>query len=270
VTDLNTNGEKANMRHPEFQAGAILVLDESADEKTSDHSAGASRQHNGRLGKVEMSQVGVFLSLVTPRVNTWIDGELYLPKVWFEEAYAERREQVGNPEIRTFQTKLELGWQMIQRAKANQTLFDAVVMDDLYGRNATLRQRLDQEGIEYYADVPANTVVYLDKPQIVYPKTKRGKRSKRPKVVAKQRYEVRDLRHHPDLERAVITWRANERGMLRAQFARCRLGPLWHPTPSGMAPHPPRYPAGHLRLEQCFPQHLLRDNGLAQIASLLH
>jgi SRSO17 transposase len=66
--------------HPEFQAGAVLVLDESPDEKAGDHSAGASRQHNGRLGKVEMSQVGVFLSLVTPRVNTWIDGELFIPE----------------------------------------------------------------------------------------------------------------------------------------------------------------------------------------------
>ena len=32
-------------QHPEFQSGAVLVLDESADEKAGDHSAGASRQH---------------------------------------------------------------------------------------------------------------------------------------------------------------------------------------------------------------------------------
>ena len=207
--------------HSEFQAGAVLVLDESADEKAGDHSAGAGRQYNGRLGKVEMSQVGVFLSLVTPRVNTWIDGELYLPKHWFQEAYADRRRQVGIPDTRTFQTKPELGWQMVQRAQANQVPFGAVAMDDLYGRNTTLRHRLDQAGIEYYGDIPANTMVYLDKPKIVYPKTKRGKRSKRPKIMAKQRYEVRQLLHHPALERATITLRANERGMLRTQFARC-------------------------------------------------
>ena len=207
--------------HSEFQTGAVLVLDESADEKAGDHSAGAGHQYNGRLGKVEMSQVGVFLSLVTPRVNTWIDGELYLPKHWFEEAYADRRRQVGIPETHTFQTKPELGWQMIQRAQANQVPFGAVAMDDLYGRNPTLRHRLDQAGIEYYGDIPSDTIVYLDKPKIVYPKTKRGNRSKRPKIMAKQRYEVRQLLHHPALERATITLRANERGMLRAQFARC-------------------------------------------------
>jgi SRSO17 transposase len=209
--------------HSEFQAGAMLILDESADEKAGDHSAGAGRQHNGRLGKVEMSQVGVFLSLATPRAHTWIDGELYLPDRWFGDVYAERRKKVGIPETRTFQTKPELGWQMIQRAQVNQIPFEAVVMDDLYGRNDVLRQRLDQAGIEYYGDIPANTFVYLDKPQVTYPKTKQGKRSKRPKIVAKRRYEARQLLHHPALEWFTITLRPNERGMLSAQFARCRV-----------------------------------------------
>ena len=68
--------------HPTFQE-AILILDESAEEKAGGHSAGAGRQHNGRLWKIEMSQVGVFLALVTPDVCTWIDGELYLRLVWF-------------------------------------------------------------------------------------------------------------------------------------------------------------------------------------------
>jgi SRSO17 transposase len=210
-------------RHPEFQVGAMLVLDESPDEKASDHSAGASRQHNGRLGKVEMSQVGVFLSLVTPHVNTWIDGELYLPKCWFTKAYTERRQKAGIPEGRTFHTKPELGWQMIQRVQANQVPFDAVLMDDLYGRNDVLRQRLDQAGIEYYGDIPATTVVYLDQPQIIYRKTKRGKRAKQPEIIAQQRYEVRHLLGHPGLEWATLTLRPYERGMLSAQFGRCRV-----------------------------------------------
>jgi SRSO17 transposase len=210
-------------RHPEFQTGAMLVLDESADEKAGGYSAGASRQHNGRLGKVDMSQVGVFLSLATPRAHTWIDGELYIPERWFGEAYAKRREKAGIPEDRVFQTKPELGWQMIQRAVFNRVSFEAVVMDDLYGRNNVLREHLDGAGIEYYGDVPANTVVYLDEPRVIYPKTKRDKRSKRPKIVAKHRYEARELLAHPILDWATITLRPNERGMLVAQFGRCRV-----------------------------------------------
>ena len=47
---------------PGWAQGGVLLLDESAEEKAGAKSAGAGRQHNGRLGKVEMSQVGVFLA----------------------------------------------------------------------------------------------------------------------------------------------------------------------------------------------------------------
>jgi SRSO17 transposase len=210
-------------QHPEFRSGAMLILDESAQEKAGDHSAGAARQHNGRLGKVEMSQVGVFLSLATPRAHTWIDGELYIPRHWFDDAYARRREKASIPKNRIFQTKPELGWRMIQRVVANQVYFEAVIMDDLYGRNDVLRKHIDQAGIEYYGDIPANTTVYVDQPQIIYPRTKRSKRSKRPQIVAQRRYEARQLLHHPELEWSTITLRPNERGMLAAQFGRCRV-----------------------------------------------
>ena len=210
-------------QHPEFQAGAMLIIDESAEQKAGPFSAGAGRQHNGRLGKIEMSQVGVFAARVTPRVTTWIDGELFFPARWFEAASAAPRQKVGFPDERTFATKPELAWAIIQRVRANGVPFEAVAMDDLYGRNAQLRQRLDEAHIEYDGDVPENTVVYLDPPQIIYPLTKRGQPSTTYTVVANQRCEVRDLLHHPDLEWAEITLRPHERGQLRARFGRCRV-----------------------------------------------
>ncbi|MBK8432530.1 MAG: hypothetical protein IPL28_15080 [Chloroflexi bacterium] len=48
---------------PEFQKGSVLIIDESAD-KSGQHKAGSSRQHNGNLGKIEQSQVGVFAGLI--------------------------------------------------------------------------------------------------------------------------------------------------------------------------------------------------------------
>jgi len=53
-------------RQQQFASGNILIIDESADEKAGETSAGAGRQHNGRLGKVDCCQVGVFLR-VRPR-----------------------------------------------------------------------------------------------------------------------------------------------------------------------------------------------------------
>jgi SRSO17 transposase len=208
--------------HPAF-GEAILVLDESAEEKSGSQSAGAGRQHNGRLGKVEMSQVGVFLSLVTPTVNTWIDGELYIPIHWFEEAHAEKRKASGIPDERTFQKKPELGWQMIQRAQARKIPFQAVVMDDLYGRNGVLRQHLEEAHIEYYGDVPEDTQVYLTQPQVVYPLTKRNQPAKNPQIVGAKAVEVRELRQQPALQWQTIRLRPNERGYLEAKFARWRV-----------------------------------------------
>jgi SRSO17 transposase len=61
-----------------------LLVDESADEKAGDNSAGAGKQYNGRMGKVETSQVGVLLSYVNLKVAqgfwTWLDGKLFLPE----------------------------------------------------------------------------------------------------------------------------------------------------------------------------------------------
>jgi SRSO17 transposase len=219
IADIQENVK----REAEFQAGAMLIFDESAEQRVGEYSAGAGRQHNGRLGKIEMSQVGVFATLATPRVNTWIDGELFFPKHWFDAEQADKRQKVGFPAGRTFKTKPELVWQIAQRLKERGLPFEAVAMDDLYGRNARLRANLAGLGIEYYGDIPENTVMYLDKPQIVYPLTKRGQPSKHYQVVAKQRCTAKELPQHPGMEWADITLRPNERGQLRARFGRYRV-----------------------------------------------
>lgn len=76
---------------------------------------------------------------------------------------------MGVPEDRQHQTKPELGLVMIRRAKARQLPFEEVACDDLYGRDNQFRAELDQAGIVYYADVPANTQVYLQQPEIGIP-----------------------------------------------------------------------------------------------------
>ena len=216
-------------QRPEFQGNTMLLIDESADEKAGEHSAGAGRQHNGRLGKVEMSQVGVFLSLATPTLSTWIDGELFIPESWFKPEADERRAKVGIPSDRTFQTKPQLAWTMIQRAVANGIPFEGVAMDTLYGRSKKLRADLDQAGLEYYADVPADTQVYLCRPNLVYPQTKRGKRAKRPTVEG-HAYEVRSLLESQHLRWQPITVRPTEQGYLTAEFVRLPVWTLYQDT----------------------------------------
>jgi SRSO17 transposase len=206
--------------HPHFASGSVLIGDESADERRGDVLIGGGRQYNGRLGKVDLSQVGVFLSLAKAGKHNWIDGELFLPEAWFDEAHQELRERLGVPKERSFQTKLELFWQMVQRSQREGVAFDAVAVDGLYGKSFWLRQQMDQAQIEFYADVPANTKVYLSEPRIGIPQNHRGRQATKPSVLSPLAYRVENLRHHPAVHWHSLTIRPTERGWLDADFAR--------------------------------------------------
>lgn len=208
----------------EVQSEMMLLLDESADEKAGAYSVGAGRQYNGRRGKVEMSQVGVFLSVAKGTFWSWVDGEVFLPEHWFTDEYADRRRRAGIGPERVFMTKPELGWQMIQRARANGLPFEAVACDTLYGRSTWLRDQMTQAGIEYYADVPANTKVYLSEPQIGVPANKRGRKARKERVLSPKAYRVDRLRDHPDSVWQHVEIRPSERGILAADFA---VVPVW-------------------------------------------
>ena len=210
--------------HPHFTSGSVLIGDESADDRRGAVLVGGGRQYNGRRGKVDFSQVGVFLSLAKDGKHNWLDGELFLPEVWFDEAHQPLREQLGVPAERRFQTKLELFWQMVQRCQREGVPFAAVVMDGLYGQSFWLRQQLAQAHIEFYADVPANTQVYLSEPLIGIPQSHRGAKATKPRVLAPQVYRVDQLRQHPHALWQTLTLRPTERGWLVADFARL---PVW-------------------------------------------
>jgi SRSO17 transposase len=210
--------------HPHFASGSVLLGDESADVRGGDVLVGGGRQYNGRLGKVDLSQVGVFLSLVKDGKHNWIDGELFLPEAWFDEAHQVLRERVGVPKERHFQTKIELCWQMVQRTQQEGIEFEAVAVDGFYGQSFWLRQQMTQADIEFYADVPANTQVYLSEPVIGIPQNRRGPKAKTPKVLSPLAYRVDNLPHHPSVLWQTLTIRPTERGWLTADFARL---PVW-------------------------------------------
>ena len=86
--------------------GTVGVVDESGFSKKGAHSAGVARQRNGRLGKEDNCQVGVFLVGVTPGGAALLDHGLYLPETWCEdtEACRDRRAKVHIPEAVPFET----------------------------------------------------------------------------------------------------------------------------------------------------------------------
>jgi SRSO17 transposase len=229
---------------PGLQHGGVLLLDESADKKAGDKSAGAGRQHNGRLGKVDMSQVGTLLAyanLSDPNrpLWTWVEGELYLQEHWFTPEMKEARERAGIPKELEFETKITKGWNMIQRVQANGLLFKVVACDDLYGRSTWLRDQLDEAGLIYMADVPRNTQVYLQKPVLGVPDPVPGRRGPKPtriQVLNKVKpFKVHQVARHTDTAWHPIQVRPIERGILNDPFAARRVWTLREGEPEPVA-----------------------------------
>jgi SRSO17 transposase len=198
-------------REPTLKTGGVLILDESADEKAGEASAGAARQWNGRQGKLDLCQVATALAFAHPATGlwTWVDSELFLPEAWFDEAHQELRDKLGVPPERVFQTKPELGLGMIQRAVQRGLPFHRVAADDLYGRNRDFRAGLGT--LLYAVDVPANTQVALS--------------PRAPKLFPVLHLAVR---HKTHWRRVPV--RAVERGLLVAEFAVERV---WTPNAQG-------------------------------------
>ena len=218
--------------HPEL-SGGMLTLDESGDKRAGNNSAGAARQHIGRLGKVDMGQVGVALGYYQRGIWAMVDAELHLPKEWFDEEHETLRQRWHIPAERSFATKIQLGLEMIQRAKANGMPFKIVGCDCLYGRDAQFRAALETESILYMADIPANIHVYLSKPVMGIPSNAPGKRGRpfsRMQVINdSQPVKVRSLADVVTL--APVAIRHTERGLLVYECAERRV---WTVTQKGV------------------------------------
>lgn len=156
-----------------------------------------------------------------------MDAKLYLPQRWFDDDHAHLRQRWHIPHDRTFQTKPQLGWEMIQRAQENQLPFEVVGCDSLYGRDHRFRANLDAEDILYMADVPADTQVYWNKPLVGIPEQppgKKGRRFSRPRVLSDhQPVEVRTMRTHPGMVFQPLEVRHVERGWLVYECAARRV-----------------------------------------------
>ncbi|MEV0924288.1 IS701 family transposase [Streptomyces spongiicola] len=93
--------------------GGVLIVDETGFVKKGHASAGVQRQYTGTAGRIENSQVGVFLHYATSRGRTLIDRWPYLPEnSWCTDP--ERRQAAGIPD--EIATKPRPAWDVIAAA----------------------------------------------------------------------------------------------------------------------------------------------------------
>ena len=135
-------------------SGAVLVVDETGFLKKGDKSAGVQRQYSGTAGRIENSQIGVFLAYASDKGRTLLDRELYLPQVWAEDR--ERRREAGVPEEVVFRTKPELAQLMLERALESGVPFGWVAGDEVYGSDRNLRLWLERVGLFHVLAIKRN------------------------------------------------------------------------------------------------------------------
>lgn len=206
--------------------GGVLILDESGDEKYGDAGAGVAHQYNGRHKRVERSQVGVFLAYAQGNTWSWVDGELFLAEKWFSPAYSQRRQKADVPPERSYQQKAELGWHMIQRAQAAAIPFVAVTFDSLYGQDSWMRDQCQAAGLEYYADVKSTAQVYLRDPSQAFVPNSKGRVPHQPQILSQWVYSAKEIAEAEATIWQRLLLRPDARGILEADFTRCRVWTL--------------------------------------------
>jgi SRSO17 transposase len=152
---------------------SALIIDECAFRKKGGKSVGVARQWNGRDGKVDNCQVGVFAGLSNGERSSLVNLRLYLPELWTLDA--QRCKEAKIPEShREHRTKPELAWEMIQEAIDDKLDFGWIAFDSLYGSNPALLRKVDDAGRCFVADVRGNQRIYLEDPKVYLPRRKGG------------------------------------------------------------------------------------------------
>lgn len=212
---------------PELSEG-MLNLDDSGDRCSSSRKAGAQRQYLGRLGKVDIGQVGVVASYYRDGVWALVDAELFLPASWFLEDKKRLWKRYHIPPDREFASKLEIANARIDHALAQGLPFEVVGADTWYGRDGSFRDQIAMKGLWYMMSIPCNTDVYLTEPQIGIPPKPEGQRGPacRNERIINDASPLKVSQLARQLTFETIEVRAYERGVLRDEFAFCEVWTL--------------------------------------------
>lgn len=137
----------------------VLIVDETGFLKKGTKSCGVARQYSGTAGRIENSQVGVFLAYAGAKGQALIDRALYLPKEWTGDP--KRCRAAGVPEDVAFATKIALAKRMIERAVAAGVPARWVAADAVYGSDYSFRIALENRDIGYVLGVRTDFAAWV-------------------------------------------------------------------------------------------------------------
>jgi SRSO17 transposase len=209
----------------------VLILDGCDFPKQGTYSVGVARQWCGALGKVANCQASVVACYASKHGYTLVDRRLYLHKSWFTAAYRARWERCGIPDDIPFRTRPELAAEMVRTLRQRQVLpFQWVTCDEAFGQNPAFLDVLAAANLQYLAEVPHDTRVWLERPPTaVPPRGKRGPAPTRERLTADapvpQRVDVLAAQMpHTQWQRYQI--KEGAKGPMVAEFAFLRVVPV--------------------------------------------
>jgi SRSO17 transposase len=205
----------------------FLVVDESAFAKKGTDSVGVARQWNGRLGKVDNCQVGVFVGLGCGDEVTLTDERLFLPESWVNDPKRCRKAKIPAAE-RLFRTKAQLALEMIRDARRRGLRFRWVGLDGGYGKEPWLLRALDRAEEVWVADVHCDQRIYLEDPRpMVAPRRHRKGRTPSRRVAQSEAVRVDQwAAAQPDRAWERVAFRDSTKGPLRVEVLHRRVW-LW-------------------------------------------
>ena len=111
------------------ETDAVLTLDETGFLEKRTKSAGVARPYSGTAGRIENSQIGVFLGYASRHGRVLLNRALYLPKDWTKDRL--RRAEAHIPDEVTFATKPTLGLAVLECARAAGVPFAWITGDSV-------------------------------------------------------------------------------------------------------------------------------------------
>ncbi len=219
-----------HMRSHACVDNGVLILDDTGFAKKGTASVGVGRQYSGTLGRVDNCQVLVTAHYVD-RVFDWpVTARLYLPEGWVQDEV--RREKTHVPKSILFQTKGEIGLDLVKWSIQTQIPFRAVVVDAGYGDQPSLLDGLVALKMPHIAAVSSSVRFRLaelvgqdqgDPPPPPYGGQGRPKKAS----TIKERIPAMEAQHIieklPPEAWQRVAWRNGAKGPLVKEFARVEV-----------------------------------------------
>lgn len=135
------------------------AIEDTEFAKKGQYSVGVARQPGITPSRQQNCQLAVSLSAVTAKAGLPVAYRLFLPKDWADEPGL--RVRAGIPATIAYQTRPEIGLQLIDQALGSGMTSAPISADALYGSNAAFRAALRRRGLRYAVAVADTTQVCI-------------------------------------------------------------------------------------------------------------